>query len=85
MLLRNQVSVPPWMAVVPHSSEFLLPQKLVHKSVQGRTLLCCLNPLSQVKILEIRPEAVEAIKEVQEGLNPLSQVKTIRVAFLFFR
>ena len=29
-----------------------IEQKLALKSVQGRTLLCCLNPLSQVKILE---------------------------------
>ena len=59
-----------------------IEQKLALKSVQGRTLLSCLNPLSQVKILE----ASETHTELNaEGLNPLSQVKTIRVAFLFFR
>jgi len=47
-LFANPVSVVARMPLVPCRSEFLLPQKLVLKDVQGRTSLSCLNPLKQV-------------------------------------
>ena len=69
--LRNSVSVAARMPLVPRSSEFLLPQKLALKSVQGGTLLR--ESLKAGLNFRVWLPAL-GLRQLTGRLNPLKQV-----------